>query len=389
MSASRTEALQKAFELLESNQDAAALELLEPLLRQYPDDADAWWIYSHAVTSPVEARRALGNVLRIDPNYPEAAELMRQLEIENPDVVPAAPDLPEVPEVNAASVVDEEPEFLSETPSARPVVPSAAAYPEPTPQRSRFPWWIAAVVAIVALVIVVLLLTRPSEDGTQVASATDAPTAAPTTEVIAETTPEEQVVLPVDPTNEPEAVVTDAVVPEEPTVQAEVVATDTAPVVEPTADAPVAPTLELIVEPTTEQVVETDATLAVVVEPLPTVTTLSAENPLEAVQSTLAGAGLADFTVAGAQTSAGNAYQVTVCSAEGVELRNVLLTSMVALASATPVIPADVTAISTRIVSCTDSSQVLRVIVASRADAEAFIRGELTQEQFAAFWLSQ
>jgi hypothetical protein len=389
MSASITEALQRAFELLESNQDAEARAVLEPLLREHPDNADAWWIYSHATEDPLEARRALRNVLRIDPEYPEAAETMRMLDLEHPEVVPDAPDLPEIPAASAD--IDEEPEFLSEAPVARPV-PSAAAYPPPTPRRqpSRFPWWIAAVLALVVIIVLVLLLTRPPEQTVEVANATDAAQGMAT----------EQVTMDLDATAT--AIILIA------TADVQAVSTD-APLVEPTletstADAvPTEPLLETATgdaqnaAPTSDPAVATDAappatdtSATLAVNPLPTIDVpVASGSPLEVVQAALSGAGLADFTLASAQTSLGSAYQVTVCSAEGVELRNVVLTSMVALANSISAVPADVTAVSTRVVSCTDSSRVIRNIVASRADAEAFIRGELTQEQYAAFWLSQ
>ncbi len=72
--------LTEAYELIEANRIDEAQAMLRPLLSDYPDDPDLWWVYAHAVDDPAEARRALENVKRLNSEtYPEADELLQQL----------------------------------------------------------------------------------------------------------------------------------------------------------------------------------------------------------------------------------------------------------------------------------------------------------------------
>lgn len=72
--------LSRAFDLIEADQLSEARIILEPLLAQDVDNADAWWLYAHAVEDRDRARDALNNVLRIDPDYAGAQELLRATE---------------------------------------------------------------------------------------------------------------------------------------------------------------------------------------------------------------------------------------------------------------------------------------------------------------------
>ena len=79
MSSDETQsALSRAYDLVEAGKYDEARAILEPILADNRDNADAWWIYAHAVTDPDEGRNALENVLRINPRYPDAAELLAQ-----------------------------------------------------------------------------------------------------------------------------------------------------------------------------------------------------------------------------------------------------------------------------------------------------------------------
>src|SRR5690606_33000385 len=84
MGESTERVLAQAYELIESERLAEAEALLKPIVAAEPDNADAWWLYAHAVTDPGEARLALNNVLRIDPGYPGADDLLDSLEAEYP-----------------------------------------------------------------------------------------------------------------------------------------------------------------------------------------------------------------------------------------------------------------------------------------------------------------
>src|SRR5262245_25579133 len=100
-----SDALSKAYDLIEEDKLDEARAILEPLTVSQADNPDVWWVYAHAVSDPEAARKALQNVLRLDENYPEAAALMRSLDAEYPS--PAAPARPTI-------------KRLSGTPSAPP-----------------------------------------------------------------------------------------------------------------------------------------------------------------------------------------------------------------------------------------------------------------------------
>lgn len=160
-------ALSQAFEAIEAGDLDAARGILEPILEVEPDNADAWWVYSHALTDPEQAQTALENVVRINPNYPQAAELLNTLrqrlprQTQRPTVVSAPSDLP----------LAEEPDFdLESTPPSgmRPVTTAAVGSTTTTvtneeePRRS----WIPLVAGILLVgVIAALLLSILSQQG--------------------------------------------------------------------------------------------------------------------------------------------------------------------------------------------------------------------------------
>ncbi len=172
MSDSNSDALKRAYELVEAGQPEEARSILDALLVTDPRNPDAWWIYAYAVDDPAEAQRALKTVLQLDPDYPEAAELLQSLQEQYPQLAEAetaaalaegnAPPLPtELPDVPDEQVLDldEEPEFLPPPATAIPEPPNMRVKRE---KRSNLPIWIALVAAI-ALILVILLLLRPGE----------------------------------------------------------------------------------------------------------------------------------------------------------------------------------------------------------------------------------
>ena len=110
MSDMRSLALTRAYELVEAGKSDEARTVLEPILLNDRDNVDAWWIYAHAVDDPVEARRALDHVIRLDRDYPGAAELMvtlnQQYPEDAPEPVPVIADEP--------GIADLEPEFADD-----------------------------------------------------------------------------------------------------------------------------------------------------------------------------------------------------------------------------------------------------------------------------------
>lgn len=83
--------LEQVYGLIEADKLAEARALLEPLLDEYQDHTDLWWLYAHAVEDPDKAQRALANVMRLDPEYPGAAQLAQTLRSQHKTPMPPAP----------------------------------------------------------------------------------------------------------------------------------------------------------------------------------------------------------------------------------------------------------------------------------------------------------
>ncbi|MGQ9889383.1 MAG: hypothetical protein ACUVSX_12950 [Aggregatilineales bacterium] len=160
-------ALASAYEMIEADKLEEARALLKPILAEDLDNADAWWLYAHAVDDPEVARTALNNVLRIDRDYPGAAELMETLERIYPTGAPAAePDLfaenaPVPPDlVDDLDLNEEDFDLDLETDLGEPRIETAPASAS-TARRSRpAPLFLLLVLAAVLIgIFVVALLT--------------------------------------------------------------------------------------------------------------------------------------------------------------------------------------------------------------------------------------
>ncbi|MCC6613379.1 MAG: tetratricopeptide repeat protein [Anaerolineae bacterium] len=160
--------LSQAYALIEADQHEQAADLLKPLLAEHSNNADAWWLYAHAVTDIDDAHAALQTVLLLDPQYPAAQNLMEQLEeasrgAGNPLVdmelqpIRAIPDVPEaLPEIEPMSDIERE-----------------MAYGDVTERRQGMPDWLRIVgLALIFLAAIVgaLLLSQsalaPGNEGT-------------------------------------------------------------------------------------------------------------------------------------------------------------------------------------------------------------------------------
>ncbi len=102
--------LHRAYALIQAHRHHEALQILEPICRHQPNNASAWWLAANALQHPQQVRYALQQVLRIAPNYPQAAYKLAQL--------------------------------------------NAASYPRPvtaTPQRSNNCAWVMTIVSLIIL----------------------------------------------------------------------------------------------------------------------------------------------------------------------------------------------------------------------------------------------
>lgn len=79
MSQPSSEQLQRAYELIQSDEIAEAHGILTRHLASYRDDVDAWWLMVYATEDQHEAERALRNVLRLDPSHEQARALLDEI----------------------------------------------------------------------------------------------------------------------------------------------------------------------------------------------------------------------------------------------------------------------------------------------------------------------
>ncbi len=335
MSSDETQsALSRAYDLVEAGNYDEARAILEPILADNRDNADAWWIYAHAVTSPDEGQHALENVLRINPSYPDAAELLaqaRSVGTEPPEIVPLAPaTMPEAP----PSLPEEDFADFPETVRATGEQPAAPA------RRSGLPLIpILAVVVIVVLVLLVIL----SQGGGSVAST---PTA--TAPQIAEVATATELIG--------QAVVT-----------SEAVQATSEPEVPTLVSTPVAALTEQATSETTAEVSSAD---------------------YSAIQSAMSSFSLPQNGIAEVQTSLGNTLQVTACTTQGRAMRMLLPQVMNALAKQSDSLGSSIQALGVHLINCGQNSPLLTVAT-DLASAQSYAQGKLSDSEFAATWKPQ
>jgi tetratricopeptide (TPR) repeat protein len=145
------EALVRAFELIEEERLAEARELVQSVLDDDSQNADAWWIYAHAVEDRADARRALNKVAEIDPNYDGLQELLTYYD---DDVIDPSDGL---------DTLDDDFDFVDEGYDQITEQPFIAEHPEnPWPRR------IVIITVILLLAFVgYLILNSARRDGTE------------------------------------------------------------------------------------------------------------------------------------------------------------------------------------------------------------------------------
>ncbi len=348
-------ALSRAHGLVEAGDLDEARAIVEPILAADPDNADAWWIYAHSVTSPEEGRMALDNVLRLNPNYPGAAELLELADKE-------APPRPKITPISHPASVPEAPSRPETFPEPESeAAASAAPSSAPPPSRGGLP--VLPMVAVVVIVILVVLVLLSSVGG-GTATPTETPTALAAvivtgTEESAATTEAPTVTaLPIETT--PEITATEAVIP--------------------TPMPTEAPTLEAA-----------PATAEVSAEAPVEVTAVSSEAAtadFTAVSSALSQFSVAENGIAEEQTSYGNTLIVSVCTAPGRAARTVLVQVMNAYGKASASLDSSVAAIGVRTVDC-EQNAPLQTVAVDLATAQSYAQGGLGDVEFDAKWTAQ
>ena len=392
MSDATNEALSRAYDLIEQGQLDEARSVLEPILAGDRNNLDAWWLYAHAVTNPEDAREALENVTRLDPNYGDAPELLSKLNERYPVGGIYEPSAePEVAILGSTSTAPE--------PQIQPA--SGVLTPQPTaeePHRSSGMTWVLVTAVIVVLLIAALLLLQQQGGQPATTPIADAPTA--------ETLAEEPTPLPQEegsdaglvevtdepefaeqPTEEAEQVIAPA---EESTPEMEAAATELS---EPTqAESQLAPTDEAPVEPTAESapVTESGALVATIaVTPLAVDSAqMASEIDFSVFDSALASFDRPQDSIAIDDTSLGRTLLVSICAEPGPELRDRLPAALLALAGESDAVAGSADAIGIRTVNCGDGSLV-RVVAVGLESALSFADGTLDAAGFVANWRAQ
>lgn len=98
----------QAYKLLKAGKRKSAGRMLRTYLAEHTDDADAWWLMSHIVTTEELTKKALLTALSIDPTHDRARTSLRKMgitppsvtaHVQQPAVEDASEDVPEaVPE---------------------------------------------------------------------------------------------------------------------------------------------------------------------------------------------------------------------------------------------------------------------------------------------------
>lgn len=152
--------LERAYDLIEADRLKDARALLEPLTRTQSQNPDVWWLYAHAVEDSQTANAALRHLIDLDPKYPGAADLLKQITPETaqpPAVKRLAPAAVPVQELS-----ESEDEFDFELDQEDIVGTSDGE----RGGRSRLGLLLAAIIGVivVGLLVLVLLnaLNRPS-----------------------------------------------------------------------------------------------------------------------------------------------------------------------------------------------------------------------------------
>lgn len=329
MAESVNQSLSRAYEHIESERLSEARAILEPIIANNKDNIEAWWLYAHAVEDKDEAREALNNVLRLDPNYPDANELLLQLSESSSQAstpLESAPfDLDEL-----FGEDDEEDDGEDDFDDLDDDFDLGDDFDDDeisTPlTRRQILLRLLITALVIALILVIFVVINPfGED-----EVTPSPTA-------------------------PAAV-----------------AQETSP---PGSQA---------AEPTEiPSIVNTEE--AATTEEMP----ISSVSPYSSILAELDDLPVVEDGIAVTSTTLGETLLIPICSAPGSQARDTLNTAMIGLAGITDAegtFGDDITAFGVELVDCANNNATLNVIAVSLSDAEAYAQGLLAEDAFRSRW---
>lgn len=76
--------LQQAYEAIKAGRKEEAIDLLLPILQADDNNAQAWWLMANALRDPDDIRESLENVLRLQPGYDKAQQMLDKLNARYP-----------------------------------------------------------------------------------------------------------------------------------------------------------------------------------------------------------------------------------------------------------------------------------------------------------------
>lgn len=438
MSSVHSQDLSRAFELVEQDRLEEARAFIQPLLKDHPDNADLWWIYSHALEDEYDARQALENVLRIDPAYQGASSLYEDL-LEVTGAHPPVADAGKQATSKPAISLDEEDEWdefdLDDEPVERRstltkadldleglftdnerrsagAAASSTKAPAATQRQALLGLGLAALIVILLLIVFVVINPfggeeeQPATQSAQVGNVTTeaaggvtlptftpdtgsvipaitltdtieaAPTQDPTETLIAAT--ETPIEAPATATSPPSPTEVDPTATETPTnLPATATPTATPAQADPTETE----------APTNTELPSRTPTVSLATEAPAPVSDGSAVSTLTAqvLENAFAEMELVEGSAMLTQTSLGSTLIVSVCTQPGEALRDDIDRAMTLFAREGRAFTREAQAVGVVFVNC-DTNRTLNTIAVGLNDAIAFSDGELSQAEFRARW---
>lgn len=345
--------LSAAYEAIKAKDLAKARDVLSEYLVDHPNDADAWWLYSYAVVDVEQGRKALETVLRLDPAYPGARDLLIELE----NTLPAPAALVTAPLGSKPITQVSEAPKLTATIQPEDDKSELAGLTSDDGRQSgglrRVLIGVLAAVVVLAIVLVVFVLPNinPSQQATTVAN-----TAVPQSETTVPSSVTEQ------PTTESSVSSTDVPTTEATTVEA--ASQEPLPTESSTSEAAATEVATESAAPTADAGVPTDV--------------VNTSPDFQVIYDALAANAVVSDSAVVEPTSLGQTFTVSVCAASA-ELRTVVPTVLSQLAGVSTSLPSELQAVAAKFVECEGDGSVLRFVALNRSDAQAFAEGTLTE----------
>jgi len=333
MSEDTKQSLEKAFELIESDEHSRALEIVKPIVEQDPNNADAWWVYIHAVADEDEAQHGLDKLRELDPDYPGVKDIEREIDF--------APD-DDFGDLDFGDGFDDD--FADFDGDNHQFADSKSQNSNDTAGSSRLLRILLPVVAVIAVIIIIaLLLSGGSDDDTP--EVANEPTTAPTAAEIV-TVPDTTEIPTVMPTDDDASELEDG-------DEVEVIA----------------PVPESTEESNGDALSSPDENDEMAFDP----------------ENVLADFELASPTTETVATQIGETLLINICTNPDQEERQTLDDALLMLGETDVIYDENLEAVAVQLQDCEDGNPV-NAIGLSLADLLEYAAGELTENEFRAAW---